>query len=218
MRSGSRCLHRVVAPETPATPEDCAMQLPAAALDQIFRTARTHNAFAGPVGDNDLKAIYDLAKWGPTSGNSCPARFVFVRSPEAKERLRPALSRGNLAKTMAAPVTAIVAYDMEFYEKLPALFPHTDARSWFAGKPEAQIERAAFQGGTLQGAYFIVAARALGFDCGPMGGFDNALVDAAFFPGGKWKSNFLINLGHGDPARVYPRNPRLPFDEACRIE
>lgn len=194
------------------------MQLPAAALDQIFRTARTHNSFAGPITDDDLRAIYDLAKWGPTTANSCPARFVFVRSAAAKETLRPALSAGNLAKTMAAPVTAIVAHDMEFYDKLPVLFPQTDARSWFAGKSEEHIRRAAFQGGTLQGAYFIVAARALGFDCGPMGGFDNAKVDAAFFPDGKWKSNFLINLGHGDPAKVYPRNPRLPFDEACRID
>ena len=193
------------------------MQLDDPALDRIFRDAHTHNLFVGPITDDDLQAIYNLAKWGPTTANSCPGRFVFVRSAEAKERLRPALSAGNLAKTIAAPVTAIVAHDIEFYEKLPVLFPHTDARSWFAGKPEAHILRAALQGGTLQGAYFIVAARALGFDCGPMGGFDNVKVDAAFFPDGKWKSNFLINLGHGDPAKVHPRNPRPTFDEACRI-
>ncbi len=193
------------------------MPLDATALDLIFRTARTHNGFFGPVSDDELKAIYDLMKWGPTSANSCPARFVFVRSAEAKARLRPALSPGNLDKTMAAPVTAIVAYDLEFYEQLPKLFPHTDARSWFAGKSEDHIRSNAFRGGTLQGAYFIIAARALGFDCGPMGGFDNAKVDATFFPDGKWKSNFLINLGHGDPAKLYPRNPRLSFEEACRI-
>ena len=193
------------------------MKIDDTALDQLFRAARTHNAFAGPVTDDDLHAIYDLLKWGPTAANSTPARFVFVRTVEGKEKLKPALSAGNLAKTMAAPVAVIVAYDMEFYEKLPKLFPHTDARSWFAGRAESHIRDNAFRGGTLQGAYFIVAARALGFDCGPMGGFDNALLDAAFFPDGKWKSNFLINLGHGDPAKVHARNPRLTFDEACRI-
>jgi len=193
------------------------MKIDDTALDQLFRAARTHNAFAGPVTDDDLHAIYDLLKWGPTAANSTPARFVFVRTAEGKEKLKPALSAGNLAKTMAAPVAVIVAYDMEFYEKLPKLFPHTDARSWFAGRAESHIRDNAFRGGTLQGAYFIVAARALGFDCGPMGGFDNALLDAAFFPDGKWKSNFLINLGHGDPAKVHARNPRLTFDEACRI-
>jgi 3-hydroxypropanoate dehydrogenase len=193
------------------------MPLPASALDQIFRTARSHNGLAGPIADDDLRAIYDLAKWGPTTANSGPGRFVFVRSAEAKAKLAPALSPGNLAKTMASPVTAIVAHDLEFYEHLPQLYPQADARSWFAGKPPEHVLRAAFQGSTLQGAYFIVAARALGFDCGPMGGFDNAKVDAAFFPDGRWKSNFLINLGHGDPQKVYPRNPRLDFAEACRI-
>ena len=193
------------------------MKLADAALDQLFRDAHTHNQFAGPFTDDDLRSIYDLMKWGPTTANSQPARFIFVRSPAAKERLRPALSLGNLDKTMAAPVVVIVAYDLEFYEQLPKLFPHTDARSWFAGKADAHILANAFRGGTLQGAYFLVAARALGFDCGPMSGFDNALLDAAFFPDGKWKSNFLINLGHGDPAKVRPRNPRLTFDEACRI-
>jgi len=193
------------------------MKIADTALDQLFRDARTHNAFVGPVTDADLREIYDLMKWGPTSANSTPARFVFVRTDEAKEKLRPAVSASNLAKTMAAPVVVIVAYDLEFYELLPKLFPHTDARSWFAGKAESHIRDNAFRGGTLQGAYFIVAARALGFDCGPMGGFDNALLDAAFFPDGRWKSNFLINLGHGDPAKLRPRNPRLSFDEACRI-
>ena len=193
------------------------MKLPDTALDQLFRDAHTHNSVAGPVTDDDLREIHDLMKWGPTTANSQPARFVLVRSQEAKEALRPALSSGNLAKTMAAPITVIVAFDLEFYEKLPTLFPHTDARSWFAGKADSHIHSNAFRNGTLQGAYFLVAARALGFDCGPMSGFDNALVDAAFFPDGKWKSNFLINLGHGDPAKVRPRNPRLTFEEACRI-
>jgi 3-hydroxypropanoate dehydrogenase len=156
-------------------------------------------------------------KWGPTSGNCCPARIVFVTSREAKARLEPALDRGNVAQTMAAPATAIIAYDLEFYDKLPLLVPHRDARSEFIGRPE-HARAAAMQSGTLQGAYLIVAARALGLDCGPMGGFDAAKVDAAFFPGGKVKSNFLCNLGYGDPAKLHPRAPRLAFDEACRIE
>ena len=193
------------------------MKLADSALDQIFVDAHTHNRFSGPVTDSDLRAIYDVMKWGPTTANSQPARFLFVRSPEAKERLRPALSAGNADKTIAAPVTVIVAYDLKFYEYLPQLFPHTDARSWFAGKAEEHIRSNAFRGGTLQGAYFLIAARALGFDCGPMSGFDNAKVDAAFFPGSPWQSNFLINIGHGDPAKVHARNPRLEFDEACRI-
>jgi 3-hydroxypropanoate dehydrogenase len=194
------------------------MPLPDACLDTVFRAARTHNGFVDrPVTEATLRTLYDLLKWAPTSANSSPARFVFVTSREAKERLRPALSPGNLDKTMAAPVTAIIGYDLEFYEKLPRLFPHTDARSWFAGKPE-HILTTAFRNGTLQGAYLIVAARALGLDCGPMSGFDNAIVDAAFFPGGKVKSNFLCNLGYGDPAKVKPRNPRLDFDEVCRID
>jgi 3-hydroxypropanoate dehydrogenase len=149
--------------------------------------------------------------------NSSPCRIVFVTSAEAKGKLAPALSAGNLGKTMAAPATAILAYDLEFHEKLPKLFPHTDGRSVFAGKTQA-IATAAFRNASLQGGYFIVAARALGLDCGPMSGFDNAMVDAAFFPDGKVKSNFLCNLGYGDPASVKPRNPRLSFDEACRIE
>ena len=188
------------------------------ALDTLFRTARTFNQFLDrPVADATLHEIFDLMKWGPTTANSCPARFVFVRSPEAKARLKPAIAAGNAEKTMAAPVTVVVAYDLEFYEKLPRLFPHTDARAWFAGKPEA-ITSAAFRNGAIQGGYFILAARAMGLDCGPMSGFDNAKLDATFFPDGKWKSNFLINLGYGDKATVYPRNPRLAFEEACRIE
>ena len=194
------------------------MRLDAAALDQIFRTARTHRAWTDePIADETLQALYELMKWGPTSGNCCPARFVFVKSREAKERLKAALDPGNVAQTMAAPATAIVAYDLEFYEKLPQLVPHRDARTPFIGKPEL-IRTTALQSGTLQGAYLIVAARALGLDCGPMGGFDAAKVDSAFFPDGKVKSNFLCNLGHGDPATLHPRAPRLAFDEACRIE
>jgi 3-hydroxypropanoate dehydrogenase len=162
------------------------------------------------------RALYDLLKWGPTSANCSPARIVFVRSREGKERLRPALSAGNVDKTMAAPVTAIIGHDLRFHDQLPRLFPHTDARSWFAGKDEL-IRTTAFRNGTLQGAYLIVAARSLGLDCGPMSGFDNARVDAEFFPGGTVKSNFLCNLGYGDPAKLHPRSPRLAFDEACRL-
>jgi 3-hydroxypropanoate dehydrogenase len=193
------------------------MILPDSALDQIFRTARTHNVWLDrPVTDEQLRQIYDLMKWGPTSANCSPAWIVFVKSKAAKEKLRPALSPGNLDKTMAAPVTAIIAYDVEFYEKLPRLFPHADARSWFVGKPDL-IETTAFRNGSLQGAYLIIAARSLGLDCGPMSGFNNALVDAAFFPGGKIKSNFLCSLGYGDPSKLFPRSPRLAFDEACKI-
>ena len=195
-----------------------ATRLPDTCLDTIFRTARTYGAFLDkPVGEATLREIYELLKWGPTSANSEPARFVFLVSHQAKERLRPALSAGNLDKTIAAPVTAIVAYDVEFHEKLPKLFPHTDARSWFAGKPEL-ILTTAFRNGTLGGAYLIIAARALGLDCGPMSGFDNAKVDAEFFPDGKLKSNFLCNLGYGDPSKLMERHPRLSFEEACRIE
>jgi 3-hydroxypropanoate dehydrogenase len=188
------------------------------ALDQLFRTARTQNDFLDqPVTDAQLHALYDLLKWGPTSANMSPARFVFVRSAAAKEKLRPALSEGNLAKTLAAPVTAIVAHDEDFHEKLPYLFPHTDAKSWFDGPRENRRE-AAFRNGTLQGAYLILAARALGLDAGPMSGFDHAKVDAAFFAGTTIKSNFLVNLGIGDPRGLFPRSPRLSFDEAARIE
>jgi 3-hydroxypropanoate dehydrogenase len=188
-----------------------------AALDTVFRAARTHNAWqAKPVGDALLQAIWELAKMPPTSANCSPARILFVRSPEAKARLVPLLLEGNRAKTAQAPVTAIIGYDLEFHETLPRLFPHADARAWFAGNPEL-IRTTAFRNGSLQGAYLILAARALGLDCGPMSGFDNAAVDAAFFPDGKIKSNFLCNLGYGEPAGLHPRSPRLEFAEACRI-
>ena len=159
-----------------------------------------------------------LLKWGPTAANASPARFVFVRSPEAKAKLGPALDPGNREKTLAAPVTVVVGYDMAFYDKLPVLFPHTDARSWFAGRPESVLETVALRNGSLQGAYLILAARSLGLDCGPMSGFNNAMVDEAFFAGTAIRSNFLVNLGKGDAASIFPRSPRLGFDEACRIE
>ena len=187
------------------------------AIDQLFRTARTYNRFSGEIDDATLRQLYDLVKFGPTAANACPARFVFVKSAEAKARLAPALDEGNREKTLAAPVVAIVGYDMRFYDKLPVLFPHTDARSWFAGKPEAVLETVALRNGSLQGAYLILAARALGLDCGPMSGFDNAKVDEAFFKGTSIRSNFLVNLGKGDAASIFPRSPRLGFDEAARI-
>ena len=190
-----------------------------AALDQLFREARTYNAFLDkPVSDEVLRQVYELAKFGPTSANSSPARIVFVKSAEAKAKLEPFLSEGNRAKTMKAPVTAIVGVDHEFYEHLPRLFPHADARSWFVGN-QPMIDTTAFRNATLQGAYLIIAARAVGLDCGPMSGFDNAGVDRAFFGDTpNVKSNFLINLGYGDASRdLFPRSPRLSFDEACRI-
>jgi len=190
------------------------------ALDVLFRTARTQNGFLDrPVSDDQLRQIYDLMKWGPTTQNSQPMRIVFVRSKQAKEKLAPALSPGNLDKTMNAPVTAIVAYDTRFYEHLPRTFPNNPAaKGNYEGEDKkAHVERTALRNSSLQGAYFILAARALGLDCGPMSGFDNAKVDAAFFPDGRYKSNFLINLGHGDPSKVFPRNPRLEFDESCKI-
>ena len=190
--------------------------LPPAALDQLFRTARTHNDLGGEVSDETLRQLYDLLKWGPTSANMSPARFVFVKSAEAKAKLEPALDEGNRAKSMAAPVTAIVAHDEDFHEKLPYLFPHTDAKSWFEGPREGR-SAVAFRNGTLQGAYLILAARSLGLDTGPMSGFNNALVDDTFFKGTTIKSNFLVNLGHGDPAKLFQRSPRLSFDEAARI-
>lgn len=186
-----------------------------AALAALFTEARTHNGWTDdPVSDETLKALYDLVKMGPTSANCSPARFVFVRSAAAKEKLRPALSSGNLEKTMAAPVTVIAAIDNEFYEKLPELFPHADARSWFTSSP-AVSEETAFRNATLQAGYLILAARALGLDTGAMSGFDKGKVDAAFFAGTTWKSNFLINLGHGDPSKLFGRLPRLAFDDAC---
>jgi 3-hydroxypropanoate dehydrogenase len=187
------------------------------ALKQILTEARTHNVWLPEsVSDESLAKVYDLMKWGPTSANSSPARIVFVKSKEAKEKLLLCISEGNVEKTKAAPVTAIIAQDTEFYEKLPKLFPFADARSWFAGnKPLA--ESTAFRNSSLQGAYFIIAARSLGLDCGPMSGFDNAKVDAAFFQGTSWKSNFLCNLGYGDATKLYPRAPRLDFPETCKI-
>jgi len=195
------------------------MTIEAAGLDLLFREARSHNKWhSEPISDETLRELYDLLKFGPTSANSSPARFVFIRTREGKERLAPALSSGNHDKTMAAPVTVIVAYDPKFYDHLPRLFPHNaDARGWFSENP-ALSEQTAFRNGTLQGAYFIIAARALGFDCGPMSGFDNAKVDAEFFPDGRWKSNFLCNIGYGDGSTLHPRLPRLSFEEACRIE
>ncbi|WNH49177.1 MULTISPECIES: malonic semialdehyde reductase [Stenotrophomonas] len=189
-----------------------------AALDQLFRTARTQNAFLDkPVEDSQLKALYELVKWGPTAANSSPARFVFVKSAEAKAKLAPALSEGNHDKTLAAPVTVIIGFDEDFHEKLPYLFPHTDAKAWFEGPREGRRE-SAFRNGSLQGAYLILAARALGLDAGPMSGFDPAKVDEAFFKGTTIKSNFLVNLGYGDSSGLFPRLPRLAFDEAARIE
>ena len=187
------------------------------ALDIIFRDARTHNVWHDtPVTDADLSAIFDLMKMGPTTANSCPARFVFLRDQQAKERLRPHLSAGNADKTMLAPMIAIIAYDLAFYEHLDKLFPHDDARPWFEGK-EDHIRTSAFRNGSLQGAYFLIAARALGFDCGPMSGFDNAGVDETFFAGTTYRSNFLCNLGHGDETALFPRNPRFDFDDVCEV-
>lgn len=187
------------------------------ALDALFREARTHSTWLPrPVPRDLLREVYDLAKMGPTSANSSPARFVFLTTKEAKERLTPALMPGNVEKTHSAPVTVIVAQDMEFYEKLPRLFPQADARSWFAGNPGLIADTAA-RNSSLQGAYLILAARALGLDCGPMSGFDAEKVNAEFFPDGKWRANFLINLGFGDPEKLHPRAPRLDFDEGGRV-
>jgi len=186
-----------------------------AALALLFTEARSHNGWtAEPVTDEQLRQVYALARMGPTSANCSPARFVFVRTPEGKQRLAPALSKGNLEKTMTAPVTVIAAWDRKFYDRLPTLFPHTDARSWFTGSPEAAHETA-FRNASLQAGYLLLAARAVGLDAGPMSGFDKAKVDAAFFEGTDWSTNFLINLGHGDAAKVFGRLPRLSFEEAC---
>jgi 3-hydroxypropanoate dehydrogenase len=188
-----------------------------AALAQMFTEARTHNAFLDrPVPDALLREALDLAKMGPTSANQQPLRVLFLRSREAKERLRPALSPGNLDKTMAAPVVAITGYDLEFYQHLPFLFPHADAKSWFSGNPEFAA-RSAFQNGTLQVGYFILALRAVGLDAGPMTGFDASKVEAEFFPDGKIKANVLINIGYGDDAKLFPRSPRFSFDQMAKV-
>jgi 3-hydroxypropanoate dehydrogenase len=187
------------------------------ALDQLFRDARTHSAWLPKkVEVETLREAYELARMGPTSANSSPARFVFLQSEAAKARLLPALAPLNVEKTKAAPATVIVAWDTEFYEKLPQLVPRADARSFFVGK-QALIEETTFRNSSLQGGYFILAARAVGLDCGPMSGFDGAKVNAEFFPDGKWKVNFLCNLGYGDRSKLFPRNPRLEFEEACRV-
>lgn len=187
-------------------------------LDQIFLEARTHNKWQEkPVSDELLRRLIDILKMGPTSANQSPARIVFVKSAEAKARLAPHLSEGNRAKTMSAPVCAIIGYDLRFYDHLPKLFPHTDAKSWFDGKPADKIEASAFRNGTLQGAYFIIAARALGLDTGPMSGFDNAGVDRDFFAGTSVRSNFLCNLGYGDASGIFPRSPRFSFEEIAKI-
>jgi 3-hydroxypropanoate dehydrogenase len=187
-------------------------------LDLVFRNARTHTVWLDkPVDDDLLRHVYDLARLGPTSANMCPMRIVFVKSRETKERLKPALAPGNVDKTMKAPVTAIVAMEVRFYEQLPKLYPHADAKSWFKDLPEPVLEYTALRNSSLQGAYFMLAARALGLDCGPMSGFDNAAVDKEFFAGTTVKSNFLCNIGYGDASKLHPRSPRLTFEEACRI-
>lgn len=192
-------------------------RLQPAALNQLFAEARTHNKWQDrDVPDALLRELVELMKMGPTAANSSPARLVFVKSQAGKERLKPFLSAGNLAKTMAAPVTAIIGHDMAFYEHLPRLFPHTDARSWFVGKPES-IAATAFRNSSLQGAYLIVAARALGLDAGPMSGFDAAGVDKEFFAGTEIRSNFICSLGYGDPAGLFPRLPRFDFDDMAKI-
>jgi len=185
--------------------------------EQLFDDARTHNGFtAEPVSELQLRRIYDLMKWAPTSANSSPARIVFVASAEAKAKLLECVSPGNVEKTRSAPVTAILGMDMAFHDKLPQLFPHADARSWFVGKQEF-IDTTAFRNASIQGGYFILAARAVGLDCGPMSGFDHAKIDAAFWAGTTVKTNFIVNLGHGDPSKLFGRSPRLSFEEACAI-
>ena len=187
------------------------------ALDQLFRLARTQNKWQlKPVSQTLLHALYDLLRMGPTSANCSPSRFVFVTTDDGRARLKPPLSPGNVEKVMTAPVTVIIGTDYKFYDKLPQLFPHADARSWFVGN-EKLAETTAFRNGTLQGAYLIMAARAVGLDCGPMSGFNNAGVDEAFFPNSSVKSNFICSLGYGDPSGVFARSPRLPFDEACQV-
>ena len=188
------------------------------AMAQLFTEARSYNRWQDKeVSDEQLHQLYDLMKWGPTAANSCPARIVFVKSEEAKQRMLPAIAEGNVEKVLSAPVVAIIAMDMEFYEQLPKLYPHTDARSWFAGKPD-KIEENAMRNSSLQGGYFILAARSLGLDCGPMSGFDYPALEAEFFPDGKVKANFICGIGYGSDEKLYARGPRLAFDEACRID
>ena len=185
--------------------------------EQLFTHARTHNGFAQePIPEATLRELYDLTKWGPTSANTSPARFIFVTSPEAKEKLLTGMSAGNFDKTKQAPVSVIIGMDMEFYEKLPHLFPHADAKPWFAGN-QKMIEATAFRNSSIQGGYFILAARALGLDCGPMSGFDAAKIDEAFWAGTTVKTNFIVNLGRGDATKLFGRSPRLTFEEACKI-
>jgi len=193
------------------------MKLDRAALDQLFVNARSHNGWRDTaVPDSLLAELHELMKWGPTSANCWPLRVIYVKSPEAKARLVPLMMEGNRAKTQTAPVVAILGMDLDFPDTLPQRFPHTDARAWFVGN-DALIEATAFRNSSLQGAYFMLAARALGLDCGPMSGFDAAKVDAEFFAGTRVKSNFICGLGHGDPTAVFARSPRPAFDDVCKI-
>jgi len=186
-------------------------------LDTIFRTARSQNGWLDrEVSDEQIHEVYELMKFGPTAANNCPARITFLKSEDSKNRLKPHLDEGNIDKTMSAPVVAIIGYDTEFYEKLPYLFPHTDARSWFAGKPE-KIVASGSMNATLQAAYFMIAARSIGLDCGPMGGFNNEGVDSEFFSDGKTKTLLICSIGYGDKSKVFPRSPRLDFSEACKV-
>jgi 3-hydroxypropanoate dehydrogenase len=186
-------------------------------LDQVFVKARTQNAWLDkPVTEETLKAIYDLTKWAPTSANASPMRIYFIKSAGDREKMLTAIMPSNHDKTKSAPVTAIIAHDQQFYEKLPKLFPHADAKSWFVGN-QALIDVTAFRNSSLQGAYFMLAARSLGLDVGPMSGFDNAKMDELFFKGTSLKSNFICNLGYGDATKLFPRSPRLDFDEACKV-
>ncbi len=189
-----------------------------AGLDQIFREARSHSFWRDePVSETLVQAVYELTKWGPTSANCSPARFIFVQSDDAKARLKPHLIPTNVDKVLSAPACVIIAYDLEFYEKIPELFPHNPgARNWFAGNEEL-IQTTAFRNSSLQGAYFIIAARALGLDCGPMSGFDNAGVDKEFFADTSWRSNFICSIGYGEQEQLFPRSPRLSFGEACQV-
>lgn len=193
------------------------MKLNQQAIDQLFLEARSHNGWQNkPVSDEELKQIYDLMRMGPTSANSCPARLVFIKSDAAKEKLKACLDEGNVDKSMSAPVVAIIGMDLEFHEQLAKLFPHTDAKSWFVGKPE-KIKETSFRNSSLQGAYFILAVRSLGLDAGPMSGFNADKLNEAFFAGTKVKVNFICAIGYGDDSKLYPRGPRLEFDEACQI-